>query len=157
MDIVQPVVIPALKPTLDHSLTEDMTLCPIRALRYYLDKTEDIRQGKHLLFISFKDGLSVDIQRATIFSWLKQTVLLAYHSSDLGTQNISKVEAHDVCSIATSIVFKGGVSLDQILGTCFWKYFSTFTNFCLNDVAWKSKDGSYYSLSSVVSTEDIVQ
>ena len=72
-DIVQPVVIPTLKPTLNHSLTEDMTLCPIRALRYYLDKTKDLRQGKHLLFISLKGGFSVDIQRATAFSWLKQT------------------------------------------------------------------------------------
>ena len=27
-DIVQPVVIPALKPTLDRSMSEDMTLCP---------------------------------------------------------------------------------------------------------------------------------
>ena len=32
--IVQLVLIPAFKPTLDHLLTEDMTLCPIRALRY---------------------------------------------------------------------------------------------------------------------------
>ena len=52
--IVQPVVIPALKPTLDHSLTENMTLCPTRSLRYYIDKTKDLRKGKHLLFISFK-------------------------------------------------------------------------------------------------------
>ena len=29
--IVQPEVIPALKPTLDHSLTEDVTLCPVRS------------------------------------------------------------------------------------------------------------------------------
>ena len=43
-DIVQSVVIPALKPTLDHSLTTDMNLCPIyRALICHLVKTKDLR------------------------------------------------------------------------------------------------------------------
>ena len=71
LDIVQPVVILAHEPTCDHSLTEDMTLCPFRALRYYLDKTKDLGQGKHLLFISLRDGFSGDIQRTTITSGLK--------------------------------------------------------------------------------------
>ena len=112
--IVQPVVIPARKSTLDHSLTKDMTLCPIRSLSYYIEKTKDLRQGKDLLFISFKNGFSGDIQRGTISSWIKQTVLLAYQGSDLETQTMSKVKAHDVLSITASLAFKG-VSLDQIL------------------------------------------
>ena len=33
------VVIPALAPTLDKSLSEDRSLCPVWALRYYLDRT----------------------------------------------------------------------------------------------------------------------
>ena len=42
---VAPVVIPALAPSLDKSLTEDKSLCPVRALRYYLDRTKDLCQG----------------------------------------------------------------------------------------------------------------
>ena len=99
------------------------------SLRYCLDKTKDLRQGNHLLFISFKNGLSGDIQRATISSWLKQTVMLAYQSFHLDTQNMSKVKAHDVCSTVSSLALKGGVSLDQILGACFWKSHFNFTNF----------------------------
>ena len=38
-DSVAPVVIPALAPTLDKSLKGDRSLCPVRALRYYLDRT----------------------------------------------------------------------------------------------------------------------
>ena len=45
-ECVAPVLIPALAPTLDKSLKEDRSLCPVRALRYYLDKTQDLRQGK---------------------------------------------------------------------------------------------------------------
>ena len=37
-DSVAPVVIPALAPTLDKSLKGDRSLCPVRALQYYLDR-----------------------------------------------------------------------------------------------------------------------
>ena len=57
--------------------------------------------------------------------------------------------AHDVHSIAASLAFMGGVSLDQILGACFWKSHTTFTNFYLKDVARKSKDDSEYCLGPV--------
>ena len=67
---VAPVVVPALAPTLDRSLKSDRSLCPIRALRYYLDRTSDIRQGKELVFVSFKKGFDKDISPATISSWL---------------------------------------------------------------------------------------
>ena len=38
-DSVAPVVIHALAPTLDKSLKGDRSLCPVRALCYYLDRT----------------------------------------------------------------------------------------------------------------------
>ena len=41
-DSVAPVVIPALAPSLDRSLKGDRSLCPVRALRYYLDRTAEL-------------------------------------------------------------------------------------------------------------------
>ena len=58
---VAPVVIPALASTLDKSLKSDRSLCPVRALRYYLDRTSDLRQHKELVFVSFKKGFDKDI------------------------------------------------------------------------------------------------
>ena len=60
-DSVAPVVIPALAPTLDKSLKGDRSLCPVRALRYHLDRTSDLRQNKELAFVSFKKGFDKDI------------------------------------------------------------------------------------------------
>ena len=48
-DLIRPVVIPALKPFLSSDLSEDRTLCPIRALHYYLDRTSTKRMGKESL------------------------------------------------------------------------------------------------------------
>ena len=70
-DLIRPVVIPALKPFLSSDLSDDMTLCPVRALRYYLDRTSALRKGKNLLFISFKEGFDRGLMRSTISSWIR--------------------------------------------------------------------------------------
>ena len=44
-DSIKPVLIPALTPMLDSSLVEDTSLCPVRALKVYLDKTKSMRKA----------------------------------------------------------------------------------------------------------------
>ena len=125
---VAPVVILALAPSLDKSLKGDRSLCPVRALCYYLDRTSDLRQNKELVFVSFKKGFDKDISPVTISSWIKQTVILCYELSDQQTLALHQVKAHDVRSFATSKAFQSGVSLEQILSACHWKSHNTFTN-----------------------------
>ena len=40
---VSPVTIPALTTIVDRQFKEDRTLCPVQALRYYFDRTKDLR------------------------------------------------------------------------------------------------------------------
>ena len=79
---VSPLTIPALTTIVDRQFKEDRTLCPVRALRFYLDRTKDLRGSRSLLFISFKKGHTSDIRPATLSSWLKQTILLCYKQAD---------------------------------------------------------------------------
>ena len=125
---VAKVVIPALAPTLDRSLKSDRSLCPVRALRYYLDRTSDLRQNKELVFVSFKKGFDKDISPATI-SWIKQTVILCYELSDQEALPLHQVKPHDVRAFAASKAFQSGVSLEKILSACHWKSHNTFTQF----------------------------
>ena len=128
-DSVAPVVLPALAPSLDKSLKGDRSLCPVRALHYYLDRTSDLRQNKELVFVSFKKGFDKDISPATISSWIKQTVILCYELSDQEALTLHQVKAHDVRAFAASKAFQSGVSLEQILSACHWKSHNTFTQF----------------------------
>ena len=57
---VSPVTIPALTTIVDRQFKEDRTLCPVRALRYYLYRTKDLRGSRSLLFISFNKGYTSD-------------------------------------------------------------------------------------------------
>ena len=151
-----PVVITALAPSLDKSLTEDKSLCPVRALRYYLDRTKDLHKGKGLVFVSFRKSFQKDIVPATISSWIKQTVLLCYQLSDEEAQNLYQVRAHDVRAFAASKAFQGEVSLDQILSACHWKSHNTFLSsiqFYLKDLAWA--DSELYHLGPVVAAQQI--
>ena len=152
---VAPVVIPALAPTLDKSLKSDRSLCPVRALRYYLDRTSDLRQHKELVFVSFKKGFDKDISPATISSWIKQTVILCYELSDHQAHTLHQVKAHDVRAFTTSKAFQSGVSLEQILSACHWKSHNTFTQFYLKDVAWA--DSELYHVGPVVAAQQIHQ
>ena len=152
---IAPVVIPALAPTLDKSLKSDRSLCPVRALRYYLDRTSDLRQRKELVFVSFKKGFDKDISPATISSWIKQTVILCYELSDQQAHTLHQVKAHDVRAFAASKAFQSGVSLEQILAACHWKSHNTFTQFYLKDVAWA--DSELYHLGPVVAAQQIHQ
>ena len=103
---VSPVTIPAFTvSTVDRQFKEDRTLRPVRALRYYLDRTKDLRGSRSLLFISFKTGHTSDIRPATLSSWLKQTILLCYKQADQQALDLVQVKAHDIRAFAASKVF----------------------------------------------------
>ena len=102
---VSPVTIPALTTIVDKQFKEDRTLCPVRALRYYLDRTKDLRGSRSLLFISFKKGHTSDIRPATLSSWLKQTILLCYKQADQQALDLVQVKAHDIRAFAASKAF----------------------------------------------------
>ena len=68
--VSSPVSTSALTTIVDRLFTDVRTLCPVRAMRYYLDQTKDLRGSCSLLFISFRKGHTSDIRPATLSSWL---------------------------------------------------------------------------------------
>ena len=127
----------------------------MRALRYYLDRTKDLRGSRSLLFISFKKGHTSDIRPATLSSWLKQTILLCYKQADQQALDLVQVKAHDIRAFAASKAFYGEVSVDQIMQACHWKAHSTFTNFYLKDLTWSDNDNNMY-LGPVVAAQQVL-
>ena len=107
---VSPVTIPALTTIVDREFKEDRTLCLVWALRYYLDRTKDLRGSRSLLFISFKKGHTSDIKPATLSSWLKQNILLGYKQADQQALDLVQVKAHDSRAFTASKASYGWVS-----------------------------------------------
>ena len=130
-------------------------MCPVRALRYYLNRTSNLRQNKELVFVSFKKGFDKYVSPATISSWIKQTVILCCELSDQEALTLHQVKAHDVRTFAASQAFQSGISLEQILSACHWKSHNTFTQFYLKDVAWA--DTELFHLGPVVAVQQVHQ
>ena len=127
----------------------------MRALRYYLDQTKDLRGSRSLLFISFKKGHTSVIRPATLSSWLKQTILLCYKQADQQALDLVQVKAHDIRAFAASKAFYGEVSVDQIMQAYHWKAHNTFTNFYPKDLTWSDNDNNLY-LGPVVAAQQVL-
>ena len=114
------VTIPALTTIVDRQFKEDRTLCPVWALRFYLDWTKDLRGSLSLLFISFKKGHTSDIRLATLSSWLKQTIPLCYKQADQQALDLVQVKAHDIRPLQPlrlfTVGYRGTISCKPVTG-----------------------------------------
>ena len=135
---VSPVVISSLKTSQDNR-ENNILLCPIRTLSIYLKDTAELRKNKTLLFISYKQGHSKDIQCSTISSWIKNTVKICYLRVNNADMDLLGVKAHDVGAFVASKAIYGGDSTDKILQACHWKFHNTFTCFYLKDLSGQNQ------------------
>ena len=149
-DSVATVVFPALAPTLDKSLKADRSQSEPCTTIWIGPQVE---QGADLCL--FRKSFDEDISSATIYTWIKQTVILSYELSDQVALTLHQVKAHNVRAFAASKAFCSRVFLEQLLSACQWKSHNTFTQFYLKDVAWA--DSELFHLDPVVTAEQIHQ
>ena len=125
---------------LGQDFEDDNLLCPVRAIRVYLERTKVLRKKQQLFFISPHSSFSEDIRPATISSWIRKTIVLCY---DLNKSTIGKaIRAHSVRAKAVSWAFRHQASLEQILAAGTWRSANTFTSFYLKDISSTSASGT---------------
>jgi hypothetical protein len=102
-------------------------LCPVRALRVYLEKSSQWRKSDQLLvcFGSPKKGLPASKQ--TISNWIVQAIATAYQVRNLPSP--MAVRAHSTRSMASSVALLSGVSLQEICEAAGWATPHTFIRF----------------------------
>jgi len=155
-NILRPIVIQALAPTLSGELRDDKKLCPVRALRYYLDRTRQLRGSRELLFVSFWPGHTTEISRNTLSGWLVKTIRLCLQSCTNSTAALCNVRAHHIRGLAASWAFRSGVALEGVMNACSWKSHNTFTSFYLKDIALSNPEGDL-SLGPVVIAQQCIR
>ncbi len=133
----------------------DRTLCPVRALKAYLDATASIRKERLRLFISVQPNRKSEISRDTISRWLVETIQAAYKhaQSDSSAQVLAGVTGHQVRAMATSWLAFSGASPSEIKEAAFWKGQSTFSSFYLRDLC--VQEGEIFSLGPLVAAQTV--
>ncbi|KAL0161197.1 hypothetical protein M9458_044922, partial [Cirrhinus mrigala] len=102
-------------------------LCPVRALRIYMDRTRHFRRTEQL-FVCFggqQKGNAVSKQR--LAHWVVDAISLSYQNQ--GEPCLLGVHAHSTRSVASSYVLAHGASLADICRAAGWATPNTFARF----------------------------
>jgi len=109
---------------------EDKLWCPVRALKYYVHRTEKIRKDCSQLFIKLVDPHD-GVKSTTFASWIVQTIKSAYKE---GTAPGVVAHAHDVRGVSASWAKFCNVPLREVLEAAAWKTPSTFASCYMKDI-----------------------
>ena len=133
-------------------------LCPVRAIRWYLSKTETIRKEfkePRPLFLPVKEGKKDPIRKQTISSWIKQTITLAYERATDGDFQLVRARSHHLRALSTTWNFQHSLNLQQILDAASWASHTPFTSFYLKEMSEVKDD--LYKLGPLVMAQQVIQ
>ena len=137
-------------------LTEGMQerlLCPVRCLKYYLDRIENLRGSHSRLFCSLSNPAKPLSKNGMSFL-LKSLIRDAHINFSPNDERILKVKAHDIRSMATSLAFKKNIALDKILEAANWRTKNIFASVYLKDFVFNFKD--LYALGPLVAAQSVI-
>ncbi|XP_072235172.1 uncharacterized protein [Leuresthes tenuis] len=102
-------------------------LCPVRALRVYVDRTASFR-GTDQLFVSWATPhKGKPLSRQRLSRWIVEAIVLAYRCR--GLQPPAGLKAHSTRSMATSWALFKGIRVEDICAAASWSSRHTFVRF----------------------------
>ena len=110
------------------SVPEDKVWCPVRALRWYLDKMKPKRSSSSLFVTTIEPFRSAS--KATIARWIVECIKSAGSDALLS----DRARAHDTRSVSSSWALFHGASLKEIQAAAFWSNPNSFISCYLKDV-----------------------
>ena len=121
---------PLLSPS-----SEGLTLlCPVRALRAYIDRTQALRGEGTQLFVCYGGArLGFPLSKQRLSHWIVDAISAAYDVRGLPVP--SGVVAHSVRGVVTSWAALKGVSVAEICAAASWSVPCTFARFYRLNVA----------------------
>ncbi len=93
-------------------------LCPVRALRIYVDRTRSVRSSEQLLVCHRGQQKGKAVSKQRLAHWIVEAVALAYQSQ--GEPCPLGVRAHSTRSVASSHALAHGASLADICRAAGW-------------------------------------
>ena len=140
--------IPAL-PREGHG-QEARLLCPVRAMRRYLDMTASARPSCERLFVS-PGGSKHEISKNSVSHWIRRVISRAYDES---SSHAPRPLARETRGLGPSLLFKKNYSVRAVLHAGTWRRQTTFSRFYLRDLASRTLDT--YHLGPVVAAQEVV-
>ncbi|KAI2647798.1 hypothetical protein H4Q32_031262 [Labeo rohita] len=105
-------------------------LCPVRALRMYIERSASFRKSDQL-FVCFGGRKGQPVTKQRLSRWIVDAIALAY--SSLGLECPIGVRAHSTRGVASSWAWSS-ISMAEICAAAGWASPSTFTRFYSLDI-----------------------
>ena len=110
---------------------QERLLCPVRALKFYLEATKGILPRPRSLFVSVRNKTR-PITKTAISFFLRETITQALQPE--GGPPAAGVRAHSIRGLATSLNYWKNQSLSAVLEAATWKANTVFVSHYLKDV-----------------------
>ena len=139
-------------------------LCPVRAVRRYLDRTAAHCPRCERLFVTAGHSKK-EISKTTasfrqegdledhVSFWLRKTISRAYQLSGVA-QSVPAPRARETRGFTPSLLFKKNFAVDQVLKAGTWHRLTTFTCHYMRDIAHRSLDT--FHLGPVMAAQALV-
>ena len=106
-------------------LDDDLLLCPVRALRIYLDRLSSLSPFRHRLFVSHRPTRPFSKNAVSFF--LRDVI----SSAGASRPEVGQIRAHDIRGVSTSVAFHRNWSVSAVLESATWSSSSVFSSFYL--------------------------
>ena len=134
----------------------DALLCPVRAVRIYLDRTRGFRGDRKKLFISYQRGRKSEISTATLSIWIKYLVRSVYTESGALDRVTYKISAHQLRHISMSLSSRCNIPLESLVKAGMWSNPTTFLGFYLSDATETLAQTGRFRLGPIVSAQSVI-
>ena len=149
-----PIIIPSLSQILGKG-DPDNLLCPVRALKEYIRRTQGSRPSCDRLFITSHSRNQHCVSKNTISFWIRKVIKRAYTEVSDDQASLHRIKPHELRAMATSLAFSHNSSLSQVMAAASWRCHTTFVSHYLRDVSHKFMD--VFSLGPLVAGQHLIQ
>ena len=111
----------------------ERTLCPVRALHFYLDRTKGVSPRPGNLFLAIKND-HLAMKKNAISYYLREVIRYAHRTQPEATYPVGDIRAHSIRAVATSMSFRKNRSFASVLEAATWRGNSIFVSHYLKDV-----------------------
>jgi len=154
--------IPGLGQVLSPDM-EESSLCPTRAIKIYLWKTEEFRsddrrtKDQKTLFLSYdhKRHKHKSVGKNTLSGWVRKLIRYCYDNVNQKAAQLVGVRAHDLRGMAASLAFEGSAEMEDILRAGSWASPNTFISHYMKDAVMTTEGRQ--RLGHIVAAQQVVQ
>ena len=118
---------------------EELLLCPVRALRQYLQASEPRRKNRRRLFIPVSTASKKEASMNAVSFWLRAAILSAYQAKGLDPP--SSNNPHEIRALSSTMALHRNVSVPEIMEGCFWRSNTVFASHYLRDLSVSDVEG----------------